>query len=197
MDVVANDVLQRARSIDRYVVKMESLRRVTSITQLDLNRVYAMATMEFVTYLERSLERLFTGIVMGRYVGAGCRPLVSIQSEVVARATFRGERRYVDWLPYRITRKRAAAFLSGGRPFDRVSSRDEKFLDHLLVVRNAIAHDSGHAHRRFRAEFTIGLALPPAQQRLAGYLQGQHAVGQSRLQYLIAEGSRVVGDLCA
>lgn len=196
--VVADDVLKRARSLDRYVRKMESLHGRAALTRTDLNRTYSMAYMDYVTYLERSIERLFLGVVMGRLITSAPRssPLVAIRSDAVARAVIRGDRRYVDWLPYTLTRKRADAFLAGGRPFDRVSKADEKFLDRLGVLRNAIAHDSNFSRKRFVAEFTSGLAVPPAQRQPAGYLQGQHAVGQTRLQYLVAEGYRVMVSMC-
>ncbi len=46
--------------------------------------------------------------------------------------------------------------------------------------------------RQFRKTFTDGLALPAEQRRPAGYLRGQHAVGQTRFAHLLAEAVLVM-----
>jgi len=92
--------------------------------------------------------------------------------------------------------KRAKAFLSGGRPFTDLSKPDRNFLDSLTVLRNALAHESSHAVALFRQEFTLGKALPPQQERPAGYLRGQHASGQTRFNYLLGRTVLVMRTLC-
>ena len=49
--------------------------------------------------------------------------------------------------------------------------------------------------RQFRKTFTDGLALPAEQRRPAGYLRGQHAVGQTRFAHLLAEAVLVMRSL--
>jgi hypothetical protein len=176
---------------------MERLFAAHEIGRPDLHRVYGGAFLAFATYVERSLERLFLGIVMKRLAAPAIQPLVDVRSEVVARRVVAGGRKYVDWLPFeRETEARAVAFLSAGKPFTSLDNADKRTLDRLGVMRNALAHESSHALRQFRRNFTDGRALPAAQLTPAGYLRGQHSPGLTRFTNTLNEATSVFGRLC-
>jgi hypothetical protein len=176
---------------------MERLYGSGALGRPDLNRVYAGAFLSFHTYVERSLERLFLGLLMGRFVAPGVAPLVEIKSEVVARAVVAGGRKYVDWLPFeKYTQTRALAFLSAGRPFSELATTDARVLDRLGIIRNALAHESSHALRLFHRAFVDGRSLPVEQHRPSGYLRGQHSPGLTRFVNTINETVVVFGRLC-
>jgi hypothetical protein len=169
---------------------MEELHRGGSLRKRDLERIHAGAFIAFQSHIERSIERLFFGTLMGRfaYTRSDVRPLVLIKSEATARAVVLGGRRYIDWLPYKnLTKDRAEAWMSGGRPFSALPDRFSQTFDQMAVMRNALAHESSYALTRFRREFTEGKALPSDQRTPTGYLRGQHTIGQSRFEYLLAE----------
>jgi hypothetical protein len=65
-DRVALEVAARARGLNAYVRRMERLYAAGELARPDLNRVYGGAFLSFHTYIERSLERLFLGILMRR-----------------------------------------------------------------------------------------------------------------------------------
>ena len=140
---------------------------------------------------------VFMGLLMGRLQTSrrGVRSLVLIQSDVVGRRVVRRDRRYVDWLPYRLTRDRAEAFFASGEPFASLTDSQAQPFERVRIVRNALAHGGEHAMRQFRKTFTDGLALPAEQRRPAGYLRGQHAVGQTRFAHLLAEAVLVMRSL--
>ena len=134
---------------------------------------------------------------MGRFAKSGIHSLVEIKSEVVARKVVAGGRRYADWLPYeKETLPRAVAFLAAGRPFSDLTTDDVKALDRLTIIRNALAHESSHAVRRFRKTFTEGRGIPPDQLTPAGYLRGQHSPGVSRFNNTLNESVTVFQHLC-
>jgi hypothetical protein len=187
---VADDVAARARGLNDYMARLEKLHRQGQLSKTDLSRAQAGAFLAFHTYLERSLERLFLGVLMRRLTTTDTRvrPLVDIKSEAVARSVVNGGRNYVDWLPFeQHALKRAGAFLSTGRPFADLARSDYSRFDRLSILRNAIAHESSHAMRQFRKSFTDGKSLPPDQVVPGGYLRGQHRPGQTRFENLMAE----------
>lgn len=196
---VSDAIASRARGLNGYVQRIERVRASRGLSDSDANRAYAGALLAFHVSVERSLERLFLGTVMGRftYTSRPITPLVVIRSEVVARAVVKGDRKYLDWLPYNYTASRAEAFLSGGRPFADLGRTDIAAFERLSVVRNAIAHDSSHALKQFRAQFVVGRPLPVGQQSPAGYLRGQHSTGQTRFEFMLAETVAVFRRLCA
>lgn len=199
IDDVAQEVARRSRGLDQHLGRVEHSASMQHLTRTDLERIYCGAFMSYITFLERSIERAFLGLLMGRFTSqqSAVRSLVRIESEQVARAVVNGGRSYVDWLPFEDhTKPRAKAFFSRGKPFTDLQAADRAVLRRAHAVRNAIAHESSAAVRRFRRECVDGLALPPNQRRPGGYLRGHHAVGQSRIQFMMAEGNAVMYRLC-
>lgn len=196
---IAGDVASRGRGLAYYVQRVERVHRAGHLARSDVLRAYAGAFLGFYAYTERSLERLFLGTVMRRvsYSSPLVAPLVTVKSDVVLRALLAGGRNYVDWLPYEThTLKRAPAYLSGGRPFADLPKADRAALERIVIIRNALAHESNHSLRVFRRRFVEGKSLPSGQQTPAGYLRGQHAAGQSRFAFLVADAVSAFNTLC-
>lgn len=168
------------------------------ISRSDLNQVYAGAYITFFTYLERSIEELFIGVVTNRfdYGRPDVRPLATFSNSAVATRIVYGGRKYADWIPFDLTKARADVFLWKGKPFADLATADAQSLDRLGVLRNAISHESEHARTRFLAEYVTGNALPPDQQRPSGYLRGMHAAGQTRLDFLMSGAVVVMRRMC-
>jgi hypothetical protein len=194
---IADELGARARGLNQYVARMERLFVARELRQADVHRAYAGALLTFYVDLEASIESVFMGLLMGRLnvSAAGFQALVVIRSDVVARKVIRGDRGYVDWLPYGHTRDRAAAFFSRGEPFGSLTSVDAQPLENVRLVRNALAHGSDQAMRAFRKRFVDGRGLPAEQRRPAGYLRGQHAIGQTRFEFLLADAVLAVRTL--
>jgi hypothetical protein len=194
---VSNALAGRARTITLHVRRLDKAHQNGTLGTGDLDFAYAGAFLAWCTSLESSLEKLFIGVLMKRYeISASVRPLVEIRSDKVARAVVRGDRNYVDWLPFSLTTRRAKAFLSSGLPFAALGQPHLGALERTSKVRNAIAHDSSHAQRVFRAEFIDGQNLPSWQHRPGGFLRGQHAGPQLRLHFLMSEGLSAITALC-
>lgn len=199
VDTIPKEVVARAKQVDAYVIRMEKLVASDLMSERDLLLAYGGAVLTFHSFTENMIERLFLGLVAGRlkHGDRRVRSLVEIRSPVTVRKVVFAARSYADWLPYgRYTIPRAEAFLSAGRPFTDLSKYDRIHLDDMAVLRNALAHQSGHAESRFRERFTDGKALIPTQQRPQGYLRGEHAIGQTRLNYLMGRTVQVLNNLC-
>lgn len=192
------ELASRRRGLQLFLARVETATVHGYLTESDARRAYAASFIELYSKVENSIETLLIGALMGRiaFSSVSVKPLVSIRSEAVARRVVFGSRSYADWIPFDYTRRRARTFLSRGRPFSLVPTADRKFLDGLGTIRNAIAHESGHALRRFEQDYIEGLALPPIQRRPSGYLRGKYSVGVSRFDYLSAGALRVIRDLC-
>lgn len=195
---VATALGGRARSIELHVRRLDRARDSGHLTVRDLDIGYAGAFLTWCTSVEGSLERLFVGLLVGRLeLRANVRPLIGVRSDRVAHAVVRGERSYVDWLPFDRTSRRAVSFLAGGRPFSELANAHVKAFERSHKIRNAIAHESAHALKVFQKEFVVGRGLPPWQERPGGYLRGQHAGNQKRLEFLMSESLLAVRSLCS
>lgn len=187
---VVDKVRAKAVSTANYLRRIEAVVLNGGITALDAEQAYRGAFLSFHSHVENTIEYLFMGLIRGRvdHRLAGVRPLIHVRSDRVAtKVVFEG-RKYADWLPYnRHTHDRAKIYFASGKPFTLLSKEDRKALDNLTVLRNALAHESSQALRRFHEEFTAGKALPADQRRPAGYLRGFHAVDQTRFEFLTAQ----------
>jgi hypothetical protein len=196
---IADSLRRSARGTQGYLDRLEGLHAKGFLSSRDVTRAYEGAFLTYYTGLERHLERLFMGLVMARVTPSGrkTRALVQIASDRTARKVVSGDRAFADWLPIDKTTQRAARFLSGGRPFDRLRPVDLEVFERMHVIRNAVAHRSSHAGKRFKKQLIEGQGIPRYQQTPAGYLRGAHAPGQSRLSYFMAQGVDAVDRICA
>jgi hypothetical protein len=196
---VAERLAREAKSLEIYTRRTERLFASRYVPRIDLDRAYAAAYMLFYVLLEDAVEELFVGLLTCKLtVGrSGVRPIVPAPNKPVARRLILGGRKYVDWFPFdRHTRPRAEALFVDGKPFTDLAKADSRFLGRMAVLRNALSHRSGHSVQQFEREFItrnpVPGGVPPDQRRPAGYLRGQHATTQSRLDYQMAEGAAIV-----
>jgi hypothetical protein len=194
---VADAFLGSTRGVLGYLARLEARHSEGVLSAQDVTRAYEGAFLGYYTSLERHIERLFFGLLMGRYTVSGhSAPRITIASHRVAHEVVAGDRGYADWLPITKTERRAPIYLAGGRPFDRLNSVDKEVLQRMQWIRNAVAHRSAHATRVFRRQLIDGKGIPPRQRSPAGYLRGEHAPGQTRLEYLAAQSSQSLQKLC-
>lgn len=187
---VSDRLHRRAIELTAYVARVEALAGRGALGVRDVDRAYGGAFIIFHSNVEESLEDLFYGLLGGklRVRRSRIQPLVTFRSGAVARRVVRGDRSYVDWLPYNERLKtRAAAYFGPGDPFSGLAAPHVRPLTTATIVRNALAHDSDEAVLRFRRQLIDGRAIPPPEQRPARYLRGFHAVGVTRFVNLIAE----------
>jgi len=188
-NVWGDNIASRARGLNLYINRFESLYRAGHISLSDTEKIYSSAILSFYAYLENAFEQYFVGLLMGRYIPSDTsfRPLVSIPSYNVAYKVVRGARSYADWIPYkRNTLRRARVFFSSGKPFTNLQKSEYESFDHLNILRNSIAHGSSASLRSFRELFTDGKNLPPNQLHPPGYLRGQHAANQTRFNFILS-----------
>lgn len=195
---LAARVAQRARGIDSFVGRLEVLATEGRLSRTDIERAYTGAFLSFFTLYERSWEDLFFGLLMGRLTLARpVVPLVSIKSESVARNVVKGGSAFITWFPLDHTLNRAPLYLSQGRPYDRITSIQKGQVTKALTIRNALAHESREALRKFHKSLIGQQLLPKSETRPAGYLRGNHAANQTRLNRVMAELTLVFASLCA
>ena len=196
--VISSNVYSRAKGLDQYLKKIERLRTAHQLSNTDAERAYTGGFLEFHAFIERQIERLFVGLLLGalRSSDPTVRARINVLSYAVAYNVIKGERTYVDWLPYeRYTLRRAKAFFTGGRPFDRLDGNDIQILKGNAIIRNALAHQSATSLRQFKKRFVNNRNLPPSQHRPSGYLRGIHTIGQTRMNFHLAQTALVIAKL--
>lgn len=186
---------RRARFLNQHFERM--LRRSKAVA--DRNQIVAGIFVSYYAFYERQLEALFMGLLTGNltHPTAAVKPLATFTSVQAADVIVRDGKNYVDWLPFdQHTMKRATIYFEDGEPFDRLDKTQRRVLEELGLLRNALAHQSAHSLRRFRAELVDGNGLPTSQSNPAGYLRGDYSLGVTRLNYYLMASVGIMNRLC-
>lgn len=206
---MANDVsfyldkfISHLNNLDKTRRKMETLLIRDVIVRRDIEQVYEGLFMSSIASLEKWIENLFIGLMVGRikHYSSLVVPRVSFNSDRIAREVTFGERSYLDWLPYeKYTLRRANAFFRKGLPFTSLDKRDIKQLNNLCIVRNAIAHKSLYSLSLFEKEIIGSIPLTQQERKPAGYLRSVFRItpSQTRYENLITEMVSIVKKLCS
>jgi hypothetical protein len=174
----------RLRSFDRARAKVERLLLSGNVTRHDAYVFYEGIFLRTVTTLEGLMEDLFVGLLASRITpGRNVHPRVTFQSHAVARDVMLGGRAYVDWLPYSFTEKRAEAFFRRGYPFCNLDKNDKKELERIILIRNAVAHQSRSARKKFEEEVIGTAPLLSVERTPAGYLRSIFRVSPAQTRY--------------
>lgn len=159
----------RYRMLECTRLRIEKLYQENSIIARDLKSLYSGLFINIVTEFEGFLEDQFIPYLSGCSTSA--KPRVKIQPKSVAYDILRGERSYVDWLPYRYLTKRADRFFEDGHAFSNLDRDEKRILDKISIIRNAIAHNSAHANELFKKEILVDVHLRPKEKNPIEYLR--------------------------
>ncbi len=179
--------------------KFERLLDEGEVTRHDVSLFYEGILLRTVTGLEGLMEELFVGLLAGGIIpGRNVHPRVTFNSHAVARDVMLGGRAFVDWLPYHHTDKRAAAFFRAGCPFTNLEKADIKLLEKIILIRNAVAHQSRSARNKFEMEVIGAAPVLPVERTPAGYLRTvfRTAPDQTRYEEIAGTCAILARKLC-
>ncbi len=197
---LVDQLVLQMNSLERTRAKMEALLSSGALVRRDVEQVYSGLFMRGITSFEYVIESLFIGLLVGRFTPASAkiRCRADFRSDLVARSVVFGGRNYVDWFPYGHTEKRAKAFFRAGKPFTELSKADKSVLENLLYIRNAIAHPSRYASRKFEEQVIGALPLTGTERSPAGFLRSPFRIAphQTRYENSVSEMVSLARKLC-
>lgn len=197
----ANTFIGHLRYIEPTRTKMEGHIDRGTIVRRDIEQIYKGLYLEAVCCFERFIEDLFISLLVGRlrHTLSTIVPRVTFKSDIVARDVVFGGNRYVDWLPYSHTERRANAFFRNGLPFTSLQPRDKQLIDQICWIRNAIAYKSNYSMRVFEKNIIGSIPIPPRDRNPAGFLRSKFRISpvQTRYENLIVEMSGISMKLCS
>jgi hypothetical protein len=197
---LATAYLVKVRSLDRTRIKVENLFARGELAIIDIEQMYAGLFLDAFTEFEALLEDIFLGIVSGSHVSAvsTTQRRVEIIPVTLSREICFEGRQYLDWLPLeKHTRKRAERFLNNGEPFSRLDAAEEKTIERLHLLRNAVAHKSDSAKSKFEASIQA-IPLLPQEKTPIGFLRSKpHGLsGLTQYQIAVLDLEAIAQKLC-
>jgi hypothetical protein len=188
------------KALDYTRGRMEQLYAAKVISQRDLHSVYEALFLRGVTSFEVFLEELFVSILEGRttYRRDRVSVLIAASSSAALREILLQGGKYMDWLPYDRTEKRAKLYLKEGKPFSELSDGDRSMVKTVTTIRHAIAHRSRHATGEFKRTVIGSQVLLRGERSPAGFLRSQVRAGpaRNRFEVYVSELARIANTLC-
>jgi len=196
---LARDYVASIKSLEGTRSKVEDLLNRGELSVSDTEQVYAGLFLSAFTEFEALIEDVFLGILSGTHSSTTSKRRVKIIPVSLTREILFEGRQYLDWLPLeKHTHKRAKRFLNNGDPFSGLSAAEEKNLERLHFLRNAVAHKSDNAKVKFEASIQH-LSLLPQEKTPTGFLrskpQGSSGLNQYQIAVLALESA--AQKLCA
>jgi len=182
---LSNELDGHLKYINQSRKKIEKLYNQGLIKNKDLEILYKGLFIDAYTSLELFIENLFIGLLTKslEHSNKKVNPRVTFRSHKVCREVLSGDRSYVDWIPYRLTIRRAKGYFTNGLPFTCLSNAELKLIEQLSIVRNTIAHESKHAKKIFHNEILAGLYLSRRDSTPVGYLRSIYISAPSQSRY--------------
>jgi len=173
--------------------RMENLYQDKRLNETDMDSVYEALFLRAVTSFEAFLEGQFLAILQGRtsYAQRRVRVRMSAVSRDALFSILLQRTKYMQWLPFINTIERANIYLAGGKPFSELDGGQRDMLHRITVIRNAIAHRSDYAMKKFSQDVIGTAALLPREHRPAGFLRGVSMARQKRFEIYISQ----LGDM--
>ena len=196
---ISVDFRKRLNSLEYTRKKASTLFIDNRITRRDVEQIYQGLFLEATAAFESLIEDLFLGLLTKRIILNSSRtsPKIFFTSRAIAiPIIFNGP--YFNWLPYENTQQRAKDFFKDGHPFTVLSQSDLNQIKNFLLIRNAIAHKSTHAKRKFEDRVIGPTPLSPRERRVGAYLAGnfRSSPSQTRYENLILDMASIFEKLC-
>lgn len=199
--ILADSLIGHLKSLELTRLKFELQFREGHIVRRDLEQVYSGLFLEAITSFEAFIEDLFIRLLISGSIRAPSHivPKALFKSRSIAAQIVLGGQKYLDWLPYSFTERRAIAFFRNGLPFCSLDRPEKNSIEKWLLIRNVIAHKSKHAKKVFEEKLIEGIPLAPREKTPAGFLRSELRISPTltRYQYYMLEMARVAQKLCS
>lgn len=132
---------------------------------IDVDLVFESSLLAALGSFEGCLETLLERFVCGTPSSRPSvhSPLITVRSKSDFRVVLLRGKNYINYAPYSECIKHARHFLRDGRPFTDpsvVSAGDQDTLRELQLTRNAIAHKTDDAMKKFRKNVPAAQSIP-------------------------------------
>lgn len=115
---------------------MERLCAQSMVGKRDTEHVYGAIFISACASFEAMVEDLFFKLLTSRVRCPGSvQSKVAFRSDLAARGVVFGDRKYLDWVPYDLTVKRAETLFYGGRPFTKINSNEKALIKKACVIK--------------------------------------------------------------
>ena len=196
---LAEHFIRRTSALETTRAKMEALLTTGALNNADIEHVYAGLFLEAFTEFEALVENLFFGLLTGKYYCSSI-PIVrnaKITPVAMTKQFVFGTKAYLDWLPLEDHAiPRAKLYLKNGEPFNSLSKPERTSLKNYHLLRNAVAHKSEVAKKKF--EQSIGnFTLLPSEKTPIGFLRSKPSGLQTQHEITILELGAIATRLCS
>lgn len=199
---VAAEFQRRVARLNSTRERIELAHRAGVLHVADVEASYAGLFLQAVVAYETAIEDFVLGLLVRpggvKSKDAKVRARVTVRSFAHALELASGPgSRYPSWIGDQDLKSIAEMLLNRGLPFKRTAPvLDWNYVKKSRYIRNAIAHPSEHAQKKFEKHVVQGVPLPRRERTVAGYLRGRSTgAAQTRWELFVAGLNLFVRDV--
>lgn len=200
LSTLANDFNSYIKSLERTRKKIESLFNQGDLSRREIEQIYGSLFLNAVIMFESLIEDMFLGLLTDKFKRKTFKivPRARFKSNIIARDVVLSGKRYINWLPYEETEKRAKIFFRNGIPFTILKAAEKEILKKVHYMRNSLAHKSRYSLLQFERQVISSLPLIKREKTPLGFLRSQFRISPSQTRYenLINEIDSIARKLC-
>ena len=139
----------------------------------DVELVYCSGFLSICSQWESLLEQVLYEVVCGKAskIPGNRRHATFRTRRDLEKVLLFPEKAYLSIPNLKRAEALAALFVNEGRPISAVTERNQTLLEQAMRIRNAIAHDSSFARKKFREGVPGVRALSPAKRTPGAFLR--------------------------
>lgn len=200
LSTLANDFNSYIKSLERTRKKIESLFNQGDLSRREIEQIYGSLFLNAVIMFESLIEDMFLGLLTDKFKRKTSKivPRAIFKSNIIVRDVVLSGKRYINWLPYEETEKRAKIFFRNGIPFTILKAAEKEILKKVHCMRNSLAHKSRYSLLQFERQVISSLPLIKREKTPLGFLRSQFRISPSQTRYenLINEIDSIARKLC-
>ncbi|MCL5127134.1 hypothetical protein [Algibacter sp. L4_22] len=160
------------------------------ILDKDLNLFYDGMFLKSVTLFESFVEEFFIGLLYDKYQLSTKKKIqkhIFKDRKLVLNFILNGKP-FLDLLPLHKLEKNTKVFYKDDNPFSNIPSASKTVLNHIFIIRNAIAHSSVSSDTKFKKFIENNHnTLPDNQRSPSKFLQSLKTSNQTMFETYILE----------
>lgn len=191
-------VIRHSRCCERVEREFERRRKLKIIdVELLYSSCFASVFSQWEVFLEDVIFETVCGAESRKHGNA--RYVVFQSRERFRRVILPGGDSYLSMTTVEKAEAFSSRFVQGGRPISQVTPQNRSYIGQAVLIRNAIAHDSGAAKRKFKEKVPGVRALPSGKQQPGSFLRHMFRVRPNQRRYEIYFGAyrAAAGEIAA
>lgn len=168
------------------------------IAKRDIEVMYEGLFLKSITIFESFIEELFIGLLYNNYELKTRKKIQkhTFPNRELVLNFIKHKNKFIELMPYNKLKESSKIFFNHNNPFVKINESSKNSLNEIYTIRNAIAHNSQFADKKFKNLLqNKGISNPKILKSPALFLKSNHSTNQSIFENYIIELNSIAREI--